>query len=586
MSNHCIGTTLLSTRSCSKTSLSSRIDPNDPNGPGAYAIQWVRRSTQQQQQQQQTELEESSPPLTTTFVEADVTILPITENQRNTVLMSMEQRNFVEADNNNNNNNNNNNRIPTIEPLSIEQESITVTEHYKNKQRIQKYHVIFIIVIIIAIAVIGGSIGVIKFKMNQNRSRKKNPSDATGEQESEKRCNFTGTSDPSPILQCSCTSKILIASAATKSVYTDIKASQLFSIYNGLDNECLPVNMALWWTAMDIAREMSTFTSTTTVQLQRHGLALLYMYLDGWNNGSIKWLGQGDECEWEGIFCTTRQVTQINLNAFGLVGELPGSPFHFLPALIELALSDNTLHGSIPSEIWTLEALKVLDLSFNGFSNSISNEITKLKQLNHLILDHNLFTGSLPKSLYNLTLLTKVFLGVNVFTGTLSKNIAALSNLTTLSLSNNGFYGSLPSELGLLTQVSTIFVDHNYLTGIVPSELGLLSSSLQYLDAAFNPLTGTLPTELGSLTELYFFRLVNNQLTGTLSETLGNLSNLQTLILAHTMLTGITSGGTSSDQTLFSGAVSTSLCRIPELSLPCTVMCDCCRIWNETFPCQ
>ena len=563
-----ICTTLLPT---STSKASHLIDPDDPNGPGAYAVRWIRQS----QLEGLAELQEP-PAVAGVAAGVDQTMIPITDGQVDTQTISEECSQTVEADTNNNNNDN---RIPTG-PLSMEEESITVTEHHKNKQKFQQCHVILIIII----AVIGGSIVAI-LATTIHRCSKKGPSDATGKHESESGCNFDGTPDPSPVLQCSCTSKISVASVATKLVYTDMKTLHLYSEYDGPEDECLPVNMALWWTAMDISKEISTSTSIT-IRTQRHGLALLYMSLDGWNHGSTKWLGEGVECEWEGIFCTSKLVSQINLTSFGLIGELPGSPFHFLPALIELALSDNTLHGSIPSEIWTLEDLEILDLSFNGLSNTIPNKIIKLKKLNQLMLDRNLFTGSLPNSLYNLTLLTEVFLEENIFTGTLSKDIAALSNLTTLSMSNNGFHGLLPSALGLLTQISTIFVDNNDFTGTLPSELGLLSNCLKYLDASFNLMKGTLPPMLGSLTELYFLRLTNNKWTGTLPDTLGNLSSLHTLILAQTMLTALVIGDQLSDQTMLSGIVPSALCLIPELSLPCTVICDCCHFWNETFPCQ
>ena len=87
-------------------------------------------------------------------------------------------------------------------------------------------------------------------------------------------------------------------------------------------------------------------------------------------------------CHWIGIVCNEfGSVTQINLTSSNLKGTLQYFNFSSFPNLLSLDLSDNSLYGSIPSQISNLSRLTHLDLGSNQLSGNIPFEIGMLVSL-------------------------------------------------------------------------------------------------------------------------------------------------------------------------------------------------------------
>ena len=580
---------------------STLCSDSDETSPGAYAVQIVRSSpssttqpiTIQESSQQLSNMDVSLRSWDPTEAEADV------EAEGDSELENQSR----------------NNRIPrqtstaATMTAKVAATTIAITEPLSKKEtkRIcQPWHIILVTCLLIA--AIGGVIAAILVTKNngtnkrtgvgnQSKSTEPNSTTTTTRQE----CNFTNKSNnnsnnnninPSPVLQCSCASEIVVASESTTSLYMDMKASQLLSRYDGPNFDCRHENIALWWTAMD-PRAAISFTSisnasVTNLQVlqQRYGLALLYISLQGWNApiASSLWLGEDQECNWQGITCDlSSRITGINLTSLELSGELPGSSFTLLPALTSLIMADNSLSGTIPLELWTLSQLKILDLSSNRFEGTIPDTIIYLSELTLLSLGQNNFNFILPENLYRLTKLEHLNLRKNDFTGSISLNIGILSKLQSLSIGENRFGSRLPTTLGYLTALSTLSIRINGFTGAFPTELGLLSNHLITISAFSNFFTGTIPTTLGLLTELITFDMENNIFTGSLPSEYGNWTKLQALILNTNDLVGMLPSLDVSHLTSlqlegnsFSGTAPNEFCTIVNVSLPCTVQCDCC----------
>lgn len=148
-------------------------------------------------------------------------------------------------------------------------------------------------------------------------------------------------------------------------------------------------------------------------------------------------------------------------------------------AVTRLELNDNSLVGSLPSQVGLLTGLTA-----------------------YLRLDANALSGSLPTELGRLTAMTEVlYLWGNSFTGALPTQLGLLTALTrSLSFSSNRFSGSLPSELGLLTNLHLeLRGAGNQFSGALPSELGRLTKMTGFFDFSSNLFCGDVPPEVAAL---------------------------------------------------------------------------------------
>jgi hypothetical protein len=232
---------------------------------------------------------------------------------------------------------------------------------------------------------------------------------------------------------------------------------------------------------------------------QQFALATLYYATSGdnasgWSNRN-EWLVAPNECEWLGCSC---QRTNGSL------------------VLQSLSLNNNSLTGTIASEIFQLTGLSSLSLDNNKLNGTIATEIGHLTKLTNLeIWNNEDLTGTLPTELGYLTGLTRLWMLSSKFSGPrlsgpIPTELGNLTSLTNLIMSGYQFSGTIPSELASLSLLDWLNLARNELTGTVPSELGQLSK-LGQLDVSSNTgLMGYIPSEVCSL-------MNQNTLTVTIS---------------------------------------------------------------------
>ena len=141
-----------------------------------------------------------------------------------------------------------------------------------------------------------------------------------------------------------------------------------------------------------------------------------------------------------------------------------------------------------------------------------------------LWLHENSLSGTIPSELGDLSNLQILWLFSNSLSGTLPSELGSLSNLGYLDLYNNSLSGTIPSELGDLSNLQILYLNSNSLSGTIPSWLGSLSKLLT-LWLHENSLSGTISSELGSLSDLQNLSLYENSLSGTLPSELGETNS-------------------------------------------------------------
>ena len=152
----------------------------------------------------------------------------------------------------------------------------------------------------------------------------------------------------------------------------------------------------------DLVRVVSSGSASS----DRAALVALYNATDGPNwSTSTNWLSDRPLREWYGV--GTDDSGRIN----------------------SLALSENGLNGSIPSELGNLSNLERLYLGGNQLTGPIPSSLGNLTNLTWLSLDGNQLTGSVPSSLGNLVNLTELYLHSNQLSGTLPQSFTSITTL-------------------------------------------------------------------------------------------------------------------------------------------------------------
>ncbi|XP_023742051.1 receptor-like protein EIX2 [Lactuca sativa] len=281
-----------------------------------------------------------------------------------------------------------------------------------------------------------------------------------------------------------------------------------------------------------------------------------------------------DCCKWRGVSCNmkTGHVTELELNNFGLVGEINHSLFN-LSRLNLLDLSFNSFHGTIPSSIGSLTRLRYLYVRDNDLNGTIPKSIGSLIELRNLDLANNSFYGTIPREFGNLTNLQ--WLSLQNVGRCRVENPEWLSNLSHLEqLDMNGIslaksnhwvdaILSLPKLYSLSLQgcelsqvmhpyslfsnssssIEFLYLGNNNLVSSMSHWLfPLTSNSLVILDLSSNMLDG-IPKYLGNLCSLELLELSNNSAVVEFRVFLNNLSGctsqaLQELHASHSQFTG------------------------------------------------
>ena len=310
-----------------------------------------------------------------------------------------------------------------------------------------------------------------------------------------------------------------------------------------------------------------------TVAHEREALVALYEATDGPNwTMNTNWLTDHG-LAWHGVRVIDGHVTELDLQANGLSGELPDALGN-LSNLEYLHLGTNNLSDGIPDALGNLSSLEYLSLDFNALSGEIPSSLGNLSNLETLGLGDNALSGEIPSSLGNLSNLETLNLDFNDLSGEIPSSLGNLSNLERLQLWGNGLSGEIPLSLSNLSNLEGLYLGDNDLSGGIPGALGNLSN-LKYLFLSRNCLSGEIPSSLGNLSNLETLNLLGNDLLGGIPSSLGNLSNLETLNLSFNDLSsGIPSslGNLSNLETLdlylndLSGEIPSSLGNLSSLT--------------------
>ncbi|KAJ9183108.1 hypothetical protein P3X46_007015 [Hevea brasiliensis] len=244
-------------------------------------------------------------------------------------------------------------------------------------------------------------------------------------------------------------------------------------------------------------------------------------------------------------------------------------------------LSNNRLHGEIPSWIGNFTTLYFLILRDNFLKGQISCEILPI---GYLDVSHNSFSGSFP-SCFNRNSLVQLNFEGNRFTGSIPKALFNMSTLNALDLSDNELSGTIPNNSGeFQIGLRVLLLRGNHLVGFIPNwffshnicfpvdlsqwlenfssltwiifmltlqKNGSLlqkyrastykNKALNYmfgLDLSSNNITGEIPYELGELSQIHALNLSHNQLTESIPGSFSNLSQLESLDLSYNNLSG------------------------------------------------
>ncbi|CAL5040195.1 unnamed protein product [Urochloa decumbens] len=306
-------------------------------------------------------------------------------------------------------------------------------------------------------------------------------------------------------------------------------------------------------------------TSSCTEKEQSSLLDFLAQLSPGSDDNLNKsWMNGTDCCAWEGITCRgDNTVMGVSLASKGLIGSITSSLANL--RLINLNLSHNSLHGSLPMELVLSNTIIVLDVSFNRLAGPLqelqsSNPDRPLQVLN---ISSNFFTGQFPSTWGATKNLVALNASNNSFTGQIPSSICISSpSFTVLDLCYNKFSGNIPLELGNCSSLRLLKAGHNNLSGALPHELfnatslehlsfpnnllqGVFDGSqvvkvnnLMVLDIGSNGISGKIPNSINQLRKLEELHLENNLMSGEMPPTLGNCSNLRYINLRNNSFSG------------------------------------------------
>ncbi|GMG99960.1 hypothetical protein Nepgr_001800 [Nepenthes gracilis] len=187
-----------------------------------------------------------------------------------------------------------------------------------------------------------------------------------------------------------------------------------------LNRRTVVVVCSLWWITVLLSGCVSYGTQTDVYCLK----SIKRELQDPNNYLTYSWdftnETEGSICNFAGIDCWHQQenrVLNIKLVDMGLKGQFPLGIVN-CTSLTTLDLSDNSLNGSIPSNISKfVPYASTLSLSHNDFSGEIPPDFSNCAFLNELMLDHNQLSGQIPPQLSQLSRLKRFSVADNNLSG-------------------------------------------------------------------------------------------------------------------------------------------------------------------------
>ncbi|CAH8303185.1 unnamed protein product [Eruca vesicaria subsp. sativa] len=286
---------------------------------------------------------------------------------------------------------------------------------------------------------------------------------------------------------------------------------------------------------------------------------------------------------WYGVSCSSGDVTSIDLNGLGLLGDFsfPGlrklqnlsiSNNHFsgtlsrigsFKSLKYLDVSNNMFRGSFPSGVDNLDKLKYLDLQGNSFSGEVMSLFSQLHSVDYVDVSRNNLSGSLDMGLAKSSFVSSIrYLNVsgNSLVGQLfahDDDIPFFDSLEVFDASSNRFSGSVPFfsfvvslkilrlqdnqfsaslPQGLLQESSTILSELDLSLNQIEGPVGsITSSTLKKLNLSSNRLSGPLPLKVGHCA---IIDLSHNNISGDLSRIQSWGDYVESIRLTSNSLTG------------------------------------------------
>ncbi|XP_050112045.1 receptor-like protein 2 isoform X3 [Malus sylvestris] len=233
------------------------------------------------------------------------------------------------------------------------------------------------------------------------------------------------------------------------------------------------------------------------------------------------------------------QIADFSSNQFN--GTIPSSFLQHAWNLSSLNVSNNHFTGQISSSTCLRSSsLRVLDFSHNNFSGPIPPGLGNCSELEVFRAGDNTLSGSLPTDIYNAQALQEISLSTNGLVGPISKNVGKLSKLKLMRLQYNNLEGHLPSSLMNCTNLVEINLGFNRFSGNISALNFSKLTHLSKLDCISNNLTGTLPISLYACKSLKALRLATNDFEGQIQPEILQLKNLTFLSLSRNRLTNVT----------------------------------------------
>ncbi|KAG7965137.1 hypothetical protein I3843_09G209200 [Carya illinoinensis] len=198
--------------------------------------------------------------------------------------------------------------------------------------------------------------------------------------------------------------------------------------------------------------------------------------------------------------------------------------------LFHLNLSNNQIHGEIPSWIW-IPTLNYLDLSHNYFV-TLQGPLTNASGIDILYLQSNQLQGPLPVFTVNASVLD---FSRNNFSSIPTNIGNILRDIIFLSLSSNKLNGSIPASICNISELQVLDMSNNSVSGTIPHCLFEMVNSVPrvVLNLEGNNLRGKISDTFPGNCSLHTLTLNGNQLEGGLPKSLDNCKSLQVLDLGN-----------------------------------------------------
>ncbi|CAL2267949.1 unnamed protein product [Prunus armeniaca] len=211
------------------------------------------------------------------------------------------------------------------------------------------------------------------------------------------------------------------------------------------------------------------------------------------------------------------RILSLNNNKFS--GRIPSSLGN-LTSLINLYMGNNMFQGSIPPSLGNCRSLLELNLSYNNITGTIPGELVEVSSLSiSLDISQNSLIGSLPSNVGDLVNLVQLNVSNNKLSGEIPTTLGSCIMLLRLHLEGNEFEGTIPQSLTNLRSLEEIDISRNNLSGQIPKFLENFTF-LNHLNLSYNDFEGELPKE-GIFSNASGLSVIgNNRLCGGLPELL------------------------------------------------------------------